>query len=215
MENALEAESESHVNRLSRELGALRKANRELEERLGERERLDREGNSSGSSKGKGKGKGRSGSSSSEQDGKTKVKKNGKSRTVHSSRRSSSGLSRVASSSRTTTLDDTTLVAFTPITSSTVASPSPTPLTVSTRNLKQYQHHTQDDISNPSATLVMDALQRENEQLRTKLVDMEREFGRVKRLNEVYREELISVRGKVSVIFVLVSQISSFVKCLT
>ncbi|KAF4616843.1 hypothetical protein D9613_008682 [Agrocybe pediades] len=203
LENVLEAESESHVNRLSRELGALRRANLELEQRLAERERLhlERDDNRSNSSRDKGKGKGRSESSSSEPDDKPRGKKansssNGKYKTSGNAKRPTNGLTRVGSNSRSSTLDgDTTLVALTPITTATLASPSATPLTVSTRNLKQHQQ-TQGDIANPSPALIFDALRRENEQLRTKLVDMEREYGRVKRLNDVYREELIGLRGK-------------------
>ncbi|KAF8906743.1 hypothetical protein CPB84DRAFT_1744880 [Gymnopilus junonius] len=52
------------------------------------------------------------------------------------------------------------------------------------------------DPGNPSALLMLDTLRRENEQLRGRLVDTEREFVRVRRLNEVYREELIDCRTR-------------------
>ena len=54
------------------------------------------------------------------------------------------------------------------------------------------------DPGNPSVLLMLDTLRRENEQLRGKLADTEREFVRVRRLNEVYREELIECRTRVS-----------------
>lgn len=54
--------------------------------------------------------------------------------------------------------------------------------------------HTQD----PSPEVMLDAMRRENEQLRSKLVDTERDYVRVTRLNEIYREELIQHRRRVS-----------------
>lgn len=41
-------------------------------------------------------------------------------------------------------------------------------------------------------------MRRENEQLRARLVDTERDYIRVTRLNEIYREELIEHRRRVS-----------------
>ncbi|KAH9026287.1 hypothetical protein EDB83DRAFT_2508094 [Lactarius deliciosus] len=44
---------------------------------------------------------------------------------------------------------------------------------------------------------MLEAMRRENEQLRNRLVDTEREFIRISRLNEIYREELIQHRRRV------------------
>jgi hypothetical protein len=41
---------------------------------------------------------------------------------------------------------------------------------------------------------MLEAMRRENEQLRNRLVDTEREYIRISRLNEIYREELIQHR---------------------
>lgn len=49
----------------------------------------------------------------------------------------------------------------------------------------------------PSPSIILDALKKENESLRSKLADMEREHGHLKRINEVYREELIEHRTRV------------------
>lgn len=49
----------------------------------------------------------------------------------------------------------------------------------------------------PEPSLLLDALRRENEELRSRLGKIERDYARVKRLNEVYREELIVRRGRV------------------
>ncbi|KAH9928576.1 hypothetical protein B0H21DRAFT_121206 [Amylocystis lapponica] len=48
----------------------------------------------------------------------------------------------------------------------------------------------------PTAEVMLDAMRRENEQLRTRLVDTERDYIRITRLNEVYREELIDHRRR-------------------
>lgn len=50
----------------------------------------------------------------------------------------------------------------------------------------------------PSAEVMLEAMRRENEQLRNRLVDTERDYVRVARLNEVYREELLEHRRRVS-----------------
>ncbi|KAG5645491.1 hypothetical protein DXG03_005899 [Asterophora parasitica] len=50
----------------------------------------------------------------------------------------------------------------------------------------------------PSAETMLEAMRRENEQLRSKLVETERDYVRISRLNEVYREELIDHRRRVS-----------------
>jgi coiled-coil domain-containing protein 6 len=52
--------------------------------------------------------------------------------------------------------------------------------------------------SNPSMEIMLAALQRENEALRSRLVDMERDYVRISRLNEIYREELLEHRNRVS-----------------
>jgi hypothetical protein len=50
----------------------------------------------------------------------------------------------------------------------------------------------------PSAEFMLEAMRRENEQLRNRLVDTERDYVRVSRLNEVDREELLEHRRRVS-----------------
>ena len=50
----------------------------------------------------------------------------------------------------------------------------------------------------PSADAMLEAMRRENEQLRHRLADVERDFVRISRLNEIYREELIEHRNRVS-----------------
>lgn len=50
----------------------------------------------------------------------------------------------------------------------------------------------------PSMEVVLEALRRENEQLRGRLTDTERDYIRMKRMNEIYREELIEHRRRVS-----------------
>lgn len=54
------------------------------------------------------------------------------------------------------------------------------------------------DPNEPSAEIMLEAMRRENEQLRNKLVDTERDYIRVMRLNEIFREELIDHRTRVS-----------------
>ena len=49
----------------------------------------------------------------------------------------------------------------------------------------------------PSTDIVLEALRRENEQLRTRAADMERDYVKLMRLNEIYREELIDHRRRV------------------
>jgi hypothetical protein len=50
----------------------------------------------------------------------------------------------------------------------------------------------------PSGESMLEAMRRENEQLRNRLVDTERDYIRISRLNEIYREELIEHRRRVS-----------------
>jgi hypothetical protein len=54
------------------------------------------------------------------------------------------------------------------------------------------------DPTTPSAEVMLDALRRENEQLINRLVDTERDYIRIARVNEIYREELIELRRRVS-----------------
>ena len=51
----------------------------------------------------------------------------------------------------------------------------------------------------PSSEDMLEAMRRENEHLRNRLVDTEREFIRITRLNEIYREELIQHRRRVCI----------------
>lgn len=48
----------------------------------------------------------------------------------------------------------------------------------------------------PSTEVIMDALRKENEQLRGRLAQAEREYIRMSRLNDIYREELIDHRRR-------------------
>ncbi|KAJ8502627.1 hypothetical protein ONZ45_g11581 [Pleurotus djamor] len=52
-------------------------------------------------------------------------------------------------------------------------------------------------VAEPSAEVMLQAMQRENEQLRARLVDTERDYIRITRLNEIYREELIEHRRRI------------------
>ena len=49
----------------------------------------------------------------------------------------------------------------------------------------------------PGSDAMLEAMRRENEQLRSRLVDTERDYVRISRLNEIYREELIDHRRRV------------------
>jgi hypothetical protein len=51
----------------------------------------------------------------------------------------------------------------------------------------------------PTAEVMLDAMRRENEQLRERLVETEKGYIRISRLNEIYREELIEHRRRVSI----------------
>ncbi|KAF7291936.1 hypothetical protein MIND_01219100 [Mycena indigotica] len=50
--------------------------------------------------------------------------------------------------------------------------------------------------ADPSLEIMLQTLQRENEALRSRLADTERDFVRISRLNEVYREELVEHRNR-------------------
>ncbi|KAI0316081.1 hypothetical protein OF83DRAFT_1128909 [Amylostereum chailletii] len=52
------------------------------------------------------------------------------------------------------------------------------------------------DPPTPSSDLLLESMRRDNEQLRARLVDTEREYIRISRLNEIYREELIEHRRR-------------------
>lgn len=52
------------------------------------------------------------------------------------------------------------------------------------------------DPTAPSAEVLLEAMRRENEQLRNRLVDTERDYVRITRLNEIYREELLEHRRR-------------------
>lgn len=56
---------------------------------------------------------------------------------------------------------------------------------------------TSSDPRYPSAEVMLEAMRKENESLRNRLVDTERDYVRIARLNEVYREELIEHRRRV------------------
>ncbi len=56
--------------------------------------------------------------------------------------------------------------------------------------------------ANPSTDMILDALKRENAELRTRLVETEQAFGRISRLNDIYREELIEHRRRVGYSFI-------------
>ncbi|ESK92573.1 isoform d [Moniliophthora roreri MCA 2997] len=67
-----------------------------------------------------------------------------------------------------------------------------------TQALNGSGEHTSDSRSpaDPSTEVMLEALRRENEQLRNRLVDFERDYVRLSRLNEIYREELIEHRTR-------------------
>jgi hypothetical protein len=50
----------------------------------------------------------------------------------------------------------------------------------------------------PSVDILLESLRQENENLRLRFTDMERDYVRVVRLNEIYREELLEHRRRVS-----------------
>ncbi|KAF9226269.1 hypothetical protein BS17DRAFT_697701 [Gyrodon lividus] len=52
------------------------------------------------------------------------------------------------------------------------------------------------DPTAPSAEVMLEAMRRENEQLRNRLVDTERDYVRISRLNDIYREELLEHRRR-------------------
>jgi len=52
------------------------------------------------------------------------------------------------------------------------------------------------DPTAPSVDVMLEAMRRENEQLRNRLVDTERDYVRIARLNDIYREELLELRRR-------------------
>ncbi|KIY45051.1 hypothetical protein FISHEDRAFT_61393 [Fistulina hepatica ATCC 64428] len=52
------------------------------------------------------------------------------------------------------------------------------------------------DPGQPSTEVMLDAMRRENDQLRNRLTDIEKDYIRLFRLNEIYREELIEHRNR-------------------
>lgn len=50
----------------------------------------------------------------------------------------------------------------------------------------------------PTTEMMLEAMRRENEQLRSRLIETERDYIRIIRLNDIYREELIEHRRRVS-----------------
>ncbi|KAJ4467005.1 hypothetical protein J3R30DRAFT_3309942 [Lentinula aciculospora] len=63
-------------------------------------------------------------------------------------------------------------------------------------NVNGHTHHTPPR-NDPTAEVMLDALRRENERLRNRLADIERDYIRMSRLNEIYREELIDHRNRI------------------
>jgi hypothetical protein len=61
----------------------------------------------------------------------------------------------------------------------------------------EYTGHGEGTTRGPGHELVLDILRRENENLRARVADLEKDFIRMRRLNEVYREEIIDHRTKV------------------
>ncbi|KAI0826252.1 hypothetical protein BC629DRAFT_1277220 [Irpex lacteus] len=52
------------------------------------------------------------------------------------------------------------------------------------------------NVHEPSSEMMLEAMRRENEQLRARLTETERDYVRISRLNEIYREELIQHRRR-------------------
>lgn len=63
--------------------------------------------------------------------------------------------------------------------------------------LRSFMSGSGSNLGDPSAETMLEAMRRENEHLRNRLVETERDYIRISRLNEVYREELIEHRSRV------------------
>lgn len=61
------------------------------------------------------------------------------------------------------------------------------------------------NVHEPSSEMMLEAMRRENEQLRARLTETERDYVRISRLNEIYREELIQHRRRVSICSLLMT----------
>lgn len=171
LENALEAESENHVNRLSRELGALRLAHQQLQQQLQQVQQShggDAPQNIASTST-------------------PSIPINGHSASHgprHARNTSTSSSVILDSPSASVSASPDTRLGYRAFMTSAVASGSRAGLNVP---------------GEPTAEMMLEAMRRENEQLRYRLVDTERDYIRISRLNEVYREELIEHRRRVSV----------------
>ena len=145
LENTLEAESESHVNRLSRELSALRIAHHQLQQQQQQQNQLPSQ------------------SYSPQEPSSPSLRNNNGS-------------------------------------SSAIGFISPGTSPDSRRGPRAFASSGRWglDPGEPSAEMMLEAMRRENEHLRNKLVDTERDYIRISRLNEIYREELIVHRRRVS-----------------
>ena len=62
----------------------------------------------------------------------------------------------------------------------------------------------------PSVEVINAALRRENEILRARVVDAEREFVKTSRLNDIYREEIVELRRRVSQRSNIVQRIATY-----
>ncbi|PPQ70508.1 hypothetical protein CVT24_013278, partial [Panaeolus cyanescens] len=195
LENALEAESENHVMKLSRQLGAMRMENEELKAKY-EALLADKEGEEGGSSSSAGRSsngieprhrrrkRGFLTGSGSERKKKRSVGKskdtgssNSTSTSNGKSKTNSKGKEKARSSSRSPPRPEamsrsSTLTALNTLLSGGLS------------------------VAEPSADMMLSAMKRENEHLRNRLVDTEREYIRMSRLNEIYREELIAHRRR-------------------
>jgi hypothetical protein len=61
----------------------------------------------------------------------------------------------------------------------------------------QQFHQNPHEFRHPSAEVMLNALLEENRLLRARLVETERDYIRLTRLNDVYREEIIDLKRKV------------------